>query len=180
MIENTGLVTQIIVAVIGILVLVSGRRLFWLTVAAVGFVTGLVLTLTFLKIEPVWLGWIIAIIAGGLGVLLAIFLQKVAVSVVGFLIGGYALIWFVQFFGFNPDGWQWLIFIIGGVVGAILVAALFEMALIGLSSLVGATLIVQVANFSPGVTTLLFFILLLVGIAIQSSKLGQPTPARRQ
>ena len=60
-----GPVITILTILLGIVLLVSGRRLFWLTVAVVGFLAGLVLTVLLLEIQPEWLGWVIALAAGG-------------------------------------------------------------------------------------------------------------------
>lgn len=166
-----GPVITILTILLGIVLLVSGRRLFWLTVAVVGFLAGLVLTVLLLEIQPEWLGWVIALAAGGVGILLAVFMQRVAVTIAGFVMGGLVLVWLAQTFT-NVDQLEWLIFLIGGVIGALLVTSLFEVALIGLSSLAGAMLIVGVTNLSPGLSTALLLGLILVGIAIQSRRLS--------
>jgi hypothetical protein len=140
-------------------------------VLLVGFLAGLVLTVLLLKIQPEWLGWVIALAAGGVGILLAVFMQRVAVTIAGFVMGGLVLVWLAQTFT-NVDQLEWLIFLIGGVIGALLVTSLFEVALIGLSSLAGAMLIVGVTNLSPSLSTALLFGLILVGIVIQSRRLS--------
>lgn len=163
-----GLIPQIITIIFGIIVLVAGRKLFWLTVAAVGFITGLILAFNFLQLDPPWLAWVIAIVIGVVGAIVAIFLQKIAIGTAGFLMGGYALVWLLQFFNVELGGWQWIAFIVGAVIGLILVSELFEVALIGLSAIAGASLIVGVTNFRWLITVILFLVLVLVGIAIQA------------
>ena len=122
---------------------------------------------TFLENQPTWVIVVVVLIAGGVGALLAIFLQKVAVSIAGFLMGGYVLIWLLDVFELNLEPWEWVVFIVGGVIGAILVSYLFEFALIGLSSLLGAAMIVQVTNLRPIIMLILFIVLVIVGIIIQ-------------
>lgn len=163
---------QAITILLGIVVLLAGRRLFWLTVAIVGFVTGLALALSLFDIQPMWLVWLVALIAGVLGALLAIFLQKVAVSIAGFLMGGYLLVWLAQNL-VNLNQLDWLVYIIGGVIGAILAVAVFELALIGLTSLFGAAIITQVINLEPAANIILFVVLLIIGIAAQSRYLSR-------
>lgn len=170
MIENIDFadpVIRVVSILLGIVVLIAGRKLFWLTVAAVGFVFGLLLAFTFLEDQPAWVTVIVALLAGGVGALLAIFLQKVAISIAGFLMGGYVSIWLLRLFELNLDVWEILVFIVVGVIGAILVSYLFEFALIGLSSLLGAAMIVQVTNFRPEIALTLFIVLVVVGIIVQ-------------
>jgi hypothetical protein len=165
-----GPLLSILTILLGLVLIVSGRRIFWLTIAAVGFLAGLVLTIFLLEIEPEWIGWVIALFAGGLAALLAIFLQRVAVTIAGFLMGGLFLVWLLQFL-INLDRLEWLIYIVGGVIGAVLAASLFEVALIGLSSLAGAALIVGTTGFGADLRFIVFMVLVLVGIVIQSSRL---------
>jgi hypothetical protein len=103
------------------------------------------------------------------GVVVAIFVQTAAIGIAGFLVGGYVVVWLLQQFGFDLSQWGWIIFIIGGILGVILALYLFDTALIILSSLTGASLIVQVTNFSPLVTILLFIILVVIGLVIQTT-----------
>jgi hypothetical protein len=180
MIENlfiTAPVIRILMVLLGIVLLIVGRRLFWLTVGVLGFLTGLVLVVTFLEVQSVWLTLIVALIAGIAGAVIAVLLQKVAMMVAGFLMGGYLLVWLVHLFELNVDLWIWLVYVIGGIIGSLLALALFEVALIALSALVGAAMIVQVTSFSPWITTLLFFVLLGGGIAIQTKMLSRDSTA---
>jgi hypothetical protein len=173
-------IVKIITALLGIVMLVSGRKLFWLTVGAIGFVVGLGLVFNFLEDQPAWVTLAAALLAGGVGAIFAILLQKVAVGVAGFLVGGFIVVWLLlQVFKLDLAQWEWLIFITGGIAGAILVLFLFELALIILSSAVGATMIVQIIDFHPLVTAVLFLVLLIVGFAAQSRSLGQRSTMSR-
>jgi hypothetical protein len=160
---------QIISVLIGIAVLVAGRRLFWLFVGAVGFAIGLSLAFQLLADQPAWLILVAALILGLVGAVVAIFVQTAAVGVAGFLVGGYIVIGLLQRFGLDLSQWGWLILIVGGVIGVILALFLFDAALIILSSLTGASLIVQVTNFSPLVTAAIFIVLVVIGIVIQTT-----------
>ena len=160
---------QIIMVLVGIAVLVAGRKLFWLFVGAVGFAVGLSLAFQLLTDQPGWLILVAALILGVVGAVVAIFVQTAAIGVAGFLVGGYVVVWLLQQFGLDLSQWGWIVFIIGGILGVILALYLFDAALIILSSLTGASLIVQVTHFSPLVTTLLFIILVVIGIVIQTT-----------
>jgi hypothetical protein len=165
--------TQIISILVGIVVLTLGRKLFWLAVGVVGFILGLSLIVRYMSGQPDWVILITALVAGGIGALLAILVQKVAAGIAGFLLGGYIAVWLLQLFELNLNQWAWLFFIVGGIIGIILALSLLELALIVLSSLAGATLIVQAIPFSSLVAGLLFLALLIVGIVIQARMLPE-------
>ena len=162
---------QIATVLLGIVVLISGRRLFWLTVAIIGFGFGLFLALNFFGNQSMLLLIIIAIAAGVIGAILAIFLQHVAVLVAGFFLGGFVLLWLLGVFNFDPGQWGWAAFIIGGVIGSLLTSSLFDVALIGISAVVGAAMIVQVFNLSSVISTVLLVLLAIVGFVVQSRTL---------
>lgn len=169
---------QIVSILVGIVVLIAGRRLFWLFVGAVGFVVGLSLAFQFLSDQPAWLILAAALILGLIGIVVAILLQTVAIGIAGFLMGGYILVWLPQRFGLAIGQWEWLIFIVGGVVGAVLAFYLFEAALVVLSSLAGATLIVQSIPMDSLITAVVFIVLLVAGILIQTMTRSVPDADR--
>src|SRR3989440_10591873 len=78
----------IIGALIGAVVLFFGRKLFWLCVAAVGFAAGVELAPHLVNEPSPLVALTVALVLGFLGALLAMFLQKIAIAVVGFLAGG--------------------------------------------------------------------------------------------
>src|SRR5438552_9835741 len=128
----------IVGALIGIAILFFGRKLFWLCVAAVGFAVGVEIAPLLVNEASSLLALVIALVFGALGALLALFLQKVAIAVLGFLAGGklataIAAAFFVQYAQYST-----VIFVIGGVIGAILLLTGFGWALLVVSSFVGA------------------------------------------
>ncbi len=175
MLENLELsnpLIQIASVLLGIVVLISGRRLFWLTVAILGFGLGLFLAVGLFGEQSIWLLVLIALAGGILGAVVAIFLQKVAVLIAGFFLGGFVVIWLLQVVNIDLEQWEWIAYVIGGVIGSVLVSSLFDVALIGISALVGAMMIVQVFDFSPMITTILLVVLTIVGFVIQSRTLA--------
>src|SRR5256884_9461461 len=80
--------TAIVGILIGIVILFFGRKLFWLCVAAVGFLAGIELAPHLVTEPSPLLELAVALLLGVLGALLAFLLQKIAVAVVGFLAGG--------------------------------------------------------------------------------------------
>ncbi len=161
----------IVSAVIGVVILFFGRRLFWLCVAAVGFAGGVELAPHLVHEPTPLLALSIAVILGLIGALLALFLQKIAVGVAGFLAGGklagaIAGAFFVQYAQYYI-----ITFIVGGIVGALLLIMLFDWALIFLSAVVGAHLIQSAVTLPATGNAILFLVLVLVGAAVQASAL---------
>ena len=152
----------------GAVVLILGRKLYWLFVGAVGFVLGIALATRFLSGGSQWVILAIALAAGVLGALLAVFLQQAALAVAGFIGGGYVGYVLAGMMGWEAGRLLWVPALIGAIVGVVLVVALFEWALIILSSLTGAGIIVEATHFRPPIAGLLFVALLIVGIAVQA------------
>jgi hypothetical protein len=153
---------------IGLVLLVAGRRLFWLFVACVGFASGYHYAQQMGAIHSPILILILAVAAGALGAIIAILFQKAAIVIAGFAAGGYiGLILFDQFVGLTTQ-MVWLPYIIGGIIGAIFLFLVFDWALIFLSTMTGATLIVQTAAFTPWIEIALFFGLVVVGMFFQA------------
>ena len=164
---TVGPMAQLIFILIGLVILTLGRKLFWLLVGTVGFLVGLVLAAQWLSEQPDWVILVAALLGGIVGALLAIFVQKIAVSIAGFVVGGWALIWLLESFNLDLGQWQWLLAIVGGIIGLILAISLFEAALIVMSVLVGTILIVQVTKFDALIAALLFLALTVLGIVVQ-------------
>ena len=72
---------------VGGLLLGLGRKLFWFFVAASGFVAGLYIADRVLSIRPEWLVLVIGLVLGVIGAIAAVFIQKIAIGVAGFLAG---------------------------------------------------------------------------------------------
>jgi hypothetical protein len=149
--------------------LTLGRKLFWLFVAALGFITAMALASQLLEIEADWVVILIGLIAGGIGAVLAITLQRVAIGVAGFLAGGYLLLSALNLIGLEPGSAAWQPFLIGGIVGAIAAFPLFEWALIFVSSGSGAFVIAQSFELQRIVAIALFAGTFILGVAIQSA-----------
>ena len=158
----------IVGVLIGIVILFFGRKLFWLCVAAVGFAAGVQIAPLLVNEASSLLALVIALVFGLLGVLLAFFIQKIAIAILGFLAGGklataIAAAFFVQYAQYST-----IIFIIGGIVGAILLLAVFGWALIVVSSFIGAYLIHSAIVLPPTGSTLVFLGLAILGLFVQA------------
>jgi hypothetical protein len=152
----------------GIVLLVTGRRLFWLFVGLIGFISGINIAAGFFPGKPEWMILAIALMAGILGALLALFLQRLAIGLAGFLAGAYIVVRFLHVSGLGTSGIDWLPFLIGGILGLLLMIVLFDWALIILSSLAGAGLITETVRVGHSGAMLLFIGLFIAGVVVQS------------
>ncbi len=158
----------IISVCIGIALLLFGRRLFWLLVAAVGFAAGVELA-PWLVHEPSSILVITAaLVLGFIGALLALFLQKIAIAIVGFVAGGRLAVGIITAFVVQHQTTFALTFLIGGIVGGLVFLLLFDWALIVLSSLVGAYLITGAITLPQTGATIVFIVLTIIGIFVQT------------
>ena len=160
--------------IVGAALLLFGRKAFWLFVAGVGFVGGLLLATRTFQFEDGWVVLAVAVVGGLLGALLALVFQSVGVGLAGFVGGGYAAMTF-----FEATGWgqalmgdapyrSWVVFIVGGILGAVFVGVLFDWALIALSSVLGAILIAGSVPLEPAMQVLLFVVLVATGVVVQA------------
>ena len=165
--------------VFGAVLLLVGRRLFWLLIATLGFLFAFSLAQHLAPESPEPLHWVLAVAAGLLGALLAIFAQKLAVGAAGLLFGAYATLWVIEQYGIDLGNWEILALVAGGVIAAVLVLAVLETALVVLSSILGASLIVGAAGVEALPAVVLFAVLVIVGVAVQMGSLGGRPPRRR-
>jgi len=159
----------IVGVLIGIAILFFGRKLFWLTVAAVGFAVGVEIAPLLVNESSSLLALLIALVLGLIGALLALFLQKVAIAVLGFFAGGKLATAIAAAFFVHYAQYSTIIFVIGGIIGAILLLAVFGWALIVVSSFIGAYLIQSAIVLPPTGSTLVFIGLAIVGIFVQAA-----------
>jgi hypothetical protein len=159
---------------LGIALLLLGRRLFWIFVGVAGFVVGSEVAAQYVA-GPQGTRLLIALAAGVLGAVIAIFLQKAAIAIAGFVIGGYIAVELLRTAALFPTaspgmhGTAFSVpYLIGGIVGAVLLFVFFDWGLIVLSSLSGASLIVHGIRFQHSALPLLFAVLVVVGILVQA------------
>lgn len=164
--------------ILGLLLLLTGRKLFWLSVAIFGFLAGVQWAAA--------MGWqvnevtmiFLAILFGILGAALAIPFQWVAILLLGFLGGGYFVTNILLSLGLGHFESAWWLFFLGGIMGVLLMSIAFDWALIGITSLLGAMLIVEHLSVDGSLRAAAFICLLLAGIFVQciSSRflIGEP------
>jgi hypothetical protein len=161
----------IVGALIGVVLLLFGRKLFWLCVAAVGFAVGVEIAPQLVNEPSPLLALTVALVLGLIGALLALFLQKIAIAVLGFLAGGKLAGAIAAAFLVHYAQYSTVTFLVGGVIGAILLLFLFDWALVVVSSLIGAHLIQSAITLPPSGSTIVFIGLTIVGILVQAASL---------
>jgi len=157
---------KFLMIVLGLIMLVFGRKLFWLFVAIVGFLVGMEITKLLLVDQPIWVQLLGGLVAGLLGALLAIFVQRFAFILGGFFAGAYFALLLAHPLG--VAGASLILALAGGVIGAIVVALLMDWAIIVLSCLVGGGVIVSQLRLRDTKTAIIFFVLVIIGIFVQA------------
>jgi len=160
----------------GFLLLFFGRRLFWLFVGILGFLAGFTLATRFFPHETGVTLYLIALGFGIIGIVLAFFLQRLAIAIAGFLAGGFFAVNATQSIGWSfPEA---VLFLIGGILGAVLLSLLFDWALIFFSSVTGAALLEKALPIQQTYSLLVFVVLLILGIFVQARFLRSAGPVR--
>lgn len=168
---------------VGVLLLVLGRRLYWLFVAGVGFVYGLELAPRLLPGYSDIAIVIAALALAVVGALVAIVATKVAVGLIGFAAGGGIAALALEGLGFEGGGTLAMaLYLVAGVIGAVLLILVFDGALIALSSLAGAALIAtsleRLLDMPPAGAAALGIVLAVIGALIQTGLARLERPSR--
>jgi hypothetical protein len=159
------------IIVLGLIMLIFGRKLFWLFVAVVGFLAGMELTNLLLVDQPLGVQVLGGLAAGLVGALLAVFVQRIAFVLAGFFAGAYFALLLAHPLGIAGIGL--LLPIAGGVIGAVVAALLMDWAIIVLSCLVGAGAIVSRLGLRDVKTAIVFLVLVIIGILVQTKLMEQ-------
>jgi len=162
---------------LGIVLLLFGRRLFWLALGGLGFLIALELAHEFLPVDSPGLRLGLAFLAGLVGAVVAVMAQRLAVALAGLLGGGYLGFVAVGFWQPTEVFWFWTAIAIGALFGVFLSSLLFDAALIALSSLAGAALLSQGLDLGYPLTAWIFLGLLCLGVMVQAQ--GR-SPRRRR
>jgi hypothetical protein len=157
----------VVQVLLGLALLLAGRKLFWVFMGVVGFIAGYGAAMMLLTDQTGWTPVLIALGSGILGIVIARLLQKLAVVAAGFIAGAY-----IGYFVVHDLGWAaaiapWVLALICGVAGAVFLSLLFDWALIMLTSLAGAAIVAQAPDVSSLARSLLFLCLLGIGLIIQ-------------
>ena len=177
MIESGWFSITVINIFLGLIALTLGRKLFWLFVGFIGFAVGFHFAASLWQLQSQLLLIGLAALTGIVGGVLAVFFQKIAVRLAGFVGGGYIALNLINLLGVRLDQLIWLPFLIGGIIGMLLLFFIFDWALIFISSLAGASMITQALSLNPGMEIGLYLALVIFGIVIQTVLYRKPVPS---
>lgn len=163
--------SPVLMLLIGLVLLFSGRRIFWLAAALAAFLFTYQLLQNFL--EPGWTGIVIAAVIGLIFSGLAISFIKTAGFIVGALAGAAALPYLLGLFGIDLS-W-WILALVGAVLGIIAVSLAFDWGLLVMTAWLGANVAAGAAgelfSLSGAISSGLFLILMVLGIMVQAGLL---------
>ena len=172
---NIEALPPILLVLMGVVVLLFGRSLYWAFIAIAGFLVGMALANLWLADKQEWVRILAAVGAGLIGAVVGILVQRLAFAIGGFFAGAYLALVIASRLhaGGDPNIWM----IIGGIVGAIAAALLMDWAIIVLSSLAGAAAILAPfqAKLDEKMLPIAFLVLAVVGIVFQGRRMmGTP------
>lgn len=167
--ENIPAIVQFLV---GLGLLLAGRRLFWLFVGGAGFLAGFVLAQEYLPDQSENVRLVLGLGIGLAGAALAYVAQKIALSVGGFLAGGFLGVTLVRDVLALAGPVPAAVFLVGGVVGLVLVHVIFDWALTLLSAVAGAYVLGQLIPLEGSAQLVVVAILAALGVAVQKRLAG--------
>jgi len=176
MMHDPLLLTPVAQVIAGLLLLLFGRRLFWLFVALVGFFLGAQIGAAVFANLADWALLCVALVTGLVGAGLAILLQRLAVTAAGAISGGMLAVRIAPLIGLHTEVGVIAAFIVGALIAAVLLAVLFDPALIVISSLIGGLMVAEAFPLDPAVEPFILVVLVVLGIAIQARHLTQRLP----
>jgi hypothetical protein len=154
-----------VLPVLGVMLLIMGRRLFWFFVAVAGFAAGLQIAPILFGSQSFGMVWMVGLICGVIGALLALFFQKVAIAAGGFLAGFTLALHLLPVTNANT---AMLIGFACGIAGAVALFMFFDWVLIFLSALIGASLVVDSIGRHLPWPSIVYILLAAVGITVQA------------
>ena len=169
-------IEQVVRLLLGLVILVAGRNLFWLFVGAIGFLVGFELASLWLSDQAAWLVVVTGIVAGLVGAILAVIFQRVGFALAGFYAAIYLAIAFSGKLGL--DSASPTILLVAGVAGAILTLLLTDWAIIVLSALAGAVAISSIFFMEPLAELASIVVLASIGIIVQRRMLTRSRNTR--
>lgn len=164
---------RILQIIFGLAMLFLGRRLFWLFVGALGFVTATELAVVNLASQPEWMIVLLGLAAGVVGALLAIFFQAGAIGLAGLLAGGHLGFVFSRSLDITNQTGLLVAYIVGAVIGLLLFILMFDGALIAISSIIGAYILIDQVELTGPIFWVVFVVFAFLGVWVQINQLNQ-------
>jgi hypothetical protein len=163
---------RILQIVFGLAMLLLGRKLFWIFVGSMGFITATELAVTSMSAQPEWVVVLIGLAAGIVGALLAIFFQAGAIALAGILGGGYLGLLVTRSLQLSSQTAHTIAYVVGAVVGLILFLVFFDGALIAFSSFAGSYILAQQFELTGVYFWLVLVVIAFLGVAFQLKQMG--------
>lgn len=153
--------------VVGLALLIAGRKLFWLAVGALGFVAGWEIAAAVAPHLDRTALLVVAALCGIVGLVLAIVVQKVAVALAGFFLGVLLAVRVLAALDLHLGAARGLVIAAAGILVAVGALALFGLALVVLTAGAGAQMLVDAFHPSGALAVLALVALWIVGIIVQ-------------
>lgn len=158
-----------VVLVVGVALLVAGRRLVWLALAAAGLVAGAVIGNEIWPGDSTWVALGLALAGGLVGTWLAVALPRAAAAVLGLVLGVMAGLEVAARFGAS-DGVAWMLGLVLGLVAGLVAIRVLELALVVLTAGAGATFLVAPTGLVPPAESVVFVGLWIAGMLVQGRR----------
>jgi len=166
--------------VVSLALLFAGRRVFWFVVAVLGFYAGMQATPMFIEAPSQSTLIAISLGCGLFMAVVAFVVQKLAIGIAGFLVGGYGAFLGMSRLGIHLGTFNWIPIVGVGILGVVLSSLVFEWALIVISSIAGAYLLMMMLDVSESIRSLLFVLLAVAGFLIQAKDKSKKKPASKK
>lgn len=155
--------------VIGICLILLGRKLYWFFIGLAGFFFAYQYIPDLLPALPDKTSLLISLAAGGISAALGVFLNKLFIFAGGFIAGAYLFLNVVQFANLEIEGLVLVGIAVGGLVGSLLLAMVMEWGLVVLTAAIGALLVLQTLPVNRQVMIGLFILMMILGLVAQAS-----------
>lgn len=159
-----------ILVAVGVLLLIFGRKLYWLALAGLGFAVALHLSRQYLAFDSAQQEILVGVVAGLFGGILAVVAQQLAVRFAGFVLGAWGTYYAIRILWPDSEVLAFFLAVVGAGVGFLFAAKLFDLALVAVTSAVGALLISQHLYLDPATQAVAWLVLTLAGLAFQLRK----------
>lgn len=163
---------------VGALLLLFGCRLYFVLLGAAGFVAGWWLA-QFLQVSGPW-SWVLALVLGALFSALSFTFHRIALAVVGSLLGGLAGVFVLMSDSVVLGAWSWLVIVVAAILGALLMATVFRLALTVISAAYGAALILQYAPLADHLRLPVWLATAVIGALFQWFSRARSKRRRRE
>ncbi len=159
--------SRLLLAIVGIALLVAGRRLFWLAVGMLGFIAGYQAMERWGSGLPHTAALVVAIAVGVIGMILAVVVQRVAVALAGFLLGVVLATFLLPLTDLALGPWHGLVVAAAGLLMAFVALGIFSLALVVLTAGAGAAMLAEAIAAPPPWGVALLVVLWVIGVVVQ-------------